>query len=540
MTSIRAAWLKSGVTRTGRGSRHRGHRSKPLCEALEPRQLLAVQTWIGTGTGEPWSDAANWSNGPIQPGDTLVFGSSATDLTPINDTGENPYNLEFTSSGYDLTGDTVDLSGTTAIQTTNSSGSNDINLPLNATDNSTATIGTGGTLSIDNTISSASGVTLTDNGGGQLVVSASSFSSSFAGTLDDQGNVLVNGTIGSGTVQLDGGVLGGTGTITGPITSTSNGGTLEPGTTFTAGSVTLNSASTFSVSLDSLANYDQLSSTGTVNLDGATLSVSLNYSPASTDSWVIVNATSQTPIQGTFANLPQGGLITENGILLQINYAGGASQNEVVLSVVSPPVANPMFYTTAANTTLDVFAPGVLTNDVDPQGLPLHPVLLNTTVHGTLTLNGDGSFTYVPATGYSGPDSFTYEASDGLLTSPPTTVSLVVNPVNLPPQVSNVTFSAQENTTLTIATPGVLSAAVSPEDLPLTASLVAGPSYGTVTLDPNGSFSYLPNPGYVGPDSFTFIATDWNGLTSALATATINVGAVRRRLDRHEFVVHRC
>ena len=45
---------------------------------------------------------------------------------------------------------------------------------------------------------------------------------------------------------------------------------------------------------------------------------------------------------------------------------------------------------------------------------------------GSLTLNGDGSFTYVPNAGYSGPDSFTYAANDGVVDSAVATVSITV------------------------------------------------------------------------------------------------------------------
>ena len=46
--------------------------------------------------------------------------------------------------------------------------------------------------------------------------------------------------------------------------------------------------------------------------------------------------------------------------------------------------------------------------------------------HGTLTLNPDGSFTYVPDANFNGVDTFTYQASDGTATSTPVTVTLNV------------------------------------------------------------------------------------------------------------------
>ena len=67
--------------------------------------------------------------------------------------------------------------------------------------------------------------------------------------------------------------------------------------------------------------------------------------------------------------------------------------------------------------TLTVNAPGVLGNDSDPESAQLSAVLVGGPTHGALTLNLDGSFSYTPQAGYSGPDSFTYSASDGSLSS---------------------------------------------------------------------------------------------------------------------------
>ena len=62
----------------------------------------------------------------------------------------------------------------------------------------------------------------------------------------------------------------------------------------------------------------------------------------------------------------------------------------------------------------------------NPAGHILTAAVVTGPAHGTLTLNANGSFTYKPAAGYSGTDSFTYMASDGLFTSAPATVTLTV------------------------------------------------------------------------------------------------------------------
>ena len=56
----------------------------------------------------------------------------------------------------------------------------------------------------------------------------------------------------------------------------------------------------------------------------------------------------------------------------------------------------------------------------------------------------------------------------------------------------------------------------------LTASLVAGPTHGSLTLNPDGSFSYTPAASYNGTDSFTYTASDGTA-TSTVATVSITV-----------------
>ena len=95
--------------------------------------------------------------------------------------------------------------------------------------------------------------------------------------------------------------------------------------------------------------------------------------------------------------------------------------------------ANPDSYSTLENQTLNVGASGVLANDTDPNNLPLQAILLTTTTNGTLTLNANGSFQYVPNTNFNGHDAFIYQASNGGTTTAPVVVSITVAFVNQPP-----------------------------------------------------------------------------------------------------------
>jgi VCBS repeat-containing protein len=83
-------------------------------------------------------------------------------------------------------------------------------------------------------------------------------------------------------------------------------------------------------------------------------------------------------------------------------------------------------YTTDEDTALNVAAPGVLGNDTDVDEDSLTAVLETGPSNGSLTLNADGSFDYMPELDFSGVVTFTYHAHDGLLDSNASTVTVTV------------------------------------------------------------------------------------------------------------------
>jgi VCBS repeat-containing protein len=184
------------------------------------------------------------------------------------------------------------------------------------------------------------------------------------------------------------------------------------------------------------------------------------------------------------------------------------------------PVANADSYAVSKNNPLTVAALGVLDNDTDANGDALTAVLVSGPAHGTLALNADGSFTYTPAAGYTGGDSFSYQANDGQLDSAAATVSLTVS--NDAPAAANDSFSITQGSPLTVTAPGLLANDTDPNRDPLTASLVSGPANGTLKLNADGSFTYTPNSDFAGTDTFTYRASDGTAVSN-LATVTISV-----------------
>lgn len=101
---------------------------------------------------------------------------------------------------------------------------------------------------------------------------------------------------------------------------------------------------------------------------------------------------------------------------VEVKNAGGKTTSSKATLVVlnTPPVAKDDAYTTSEEASLTIPAAGVLGNDTDVDGDVLRVLLQKDVSNGSLDLNSDGSFTYIPNTNYCGSDSFTYRVSDGL------------------------------------------------------------------------------------------------------------------------------
>jgi hypothetical protein len=98
------------------------------------------------------------------------------------------------------------------------------------------------------------------------------------------------------------------------------------------------------------------------------------------------------------------------------------------LNMSQHPWANNRSFGVTLDGTLTVSTShGVVATSESYTGRPLFAILVQSTTQGTLTLNSDGSFTYVPGTGFVGTDTFIYEVSDGLLLSNPATVTITVS-----------------------------------------------------------------------------------------------------------------
>src|SRR5262249_30563699 len=126
------------------------------------------------------------------------------------------------------------------------------------------------------------------------------------------------------------------------------------------------------------------------------------------------------------------------------------AQVSVVISENHAPAAVADSYDVAAGTTLNVTAPGVTSNDSDPDaGDSVQARLVQGVTNGNLLLYSTGAFTYTP----HGPgiDTFVYHLVDRAgLVSNDVTVTLVVSGPPGPPDVGNNLYEVQQGSELTV------------------------------------------------------------------------------------------
>ena len=128
---------------------------------------------------------------------------------------------------------------------------------------------------------------------------------------------------------------------------------------------------------------------------------------------------SLNPTTGAYTYTPNAGFGGLDTFTYRVNDGWENSATaSISVRVDRLPVANPDFFTIRQNTSIELFAPGVLSNDTDAD-IPLFPDILSAELmtnvsHGTLNFGINGYIKYTPSTNYVGTDTFTYRISDGM------------------------------------------------------------------------------------------------------------------------------
>ncbi len=176
-----------------------------------------------------------------------------------------------------------------------------------------------------------------------------------------------------------------------------------------------------------------------------------------------------------------------------------------IIPVNDVPVASTVNVTTPEDIPILIT---LVASDVDLDPLTFS-IVTSSTNGALLGFNATaGTVTYRPNRNFFGFDSFTFDASDGLLTSTAATVNVSVTPVN------DKLFATLDYAE-TLAGLGVnIDVLANDEDIdgdPLTTVGVTTPSNGVSALNPDDTVTYTPSPGFSGIDVFTYTASDGNG-----------------------------
>ncbi|MDP3468944.1 MAG: Ig-like domain-containing protein, partial [Daejeonella sp.] len=212
--------------------------------------------------------------------------------------------------------------------------------------------------------------------------------------------------------------------------------------------------------------------------------------------------------------------------------------NITISATNSPPVAVADAYSTVKGGTLTVSAPGVLNNDSDPDSNPINAIKVTDPANGTLTLNSNGSFTYVHNNGTSTSDSFTYKVNDGIVDGNSVTVSITINASNTPPVIVDIPKTGVIDQPVTFTAGDFTSKFTDPNGDALNKiRVVTLPSTGTLRL--NGvniiagqeipladlsKITFIPPAGFSGgPISFQWNGSDGTDYASSPRNVNITI-----------------
>jgi VCBS repeat-containing protein len=264
--------------------------------------------------------------------------------------------------------------------------------------------------------------------------------------------------------------------------------------------------------------------------EGGTLTGALTANDRDLPNDTLAFAVVTGPAHGTLVLNPDGtGSYTHDGsenfadsFVYKVTDAKGASSQATVTLTITPVNDNtPVAQAGSASVAEGGTVAGTLTaSDADLPNDALRFTLLTGPTQGSLTLNANGSYSYTHDGSENFADSFIYTVTDGQGASSQASVTLTVTPVNDNAPVAQAgAATAAEGGTL--AGNVVVSDADQPNDT-LTVALATGPAHGTLTLNPNGSYSYTHDGTENFADSFVYTVSDAQGASSQ-ATMTLTI-----------------
>jgi hypothetical protein len=217
---------------------------------------------------------------------------------------------------------------------------------------------------------------------------------------------------------------------------------------------------------------------------------------------------------GSFTYAHGGGGTASDIFVYQVDDGnGGLSSATVKFSLITPnlpPVAlNDLLV--LDEDTLGLIFP--LANDADPDGDPLTFFDFTQPEAGLLDITPEGALRYVPPVDYSGEFTVGYSIGDGRGGSASAILTIIVNPVNDFPQ------GGPDAVVLSSYLPRIISVLDNDVDVDSDALFlesVVGDLSGTVIVNPDGTITYYPQPGWVGTETFSYVLSDGVGGTDTV------------------------
>ena len=253
--------------------------------------------------------------------------------------------------------------------------------------------------------------------------------------------------------------------------------------------------------------------TNDINPEGLTLSAFINSGP--------FNGTANLLPNGTLVYIPNADFFGPDSLTyFACNTLGFCPVATVYINVElpsNPPVAENDLFNILENETLNNT---VASNDSEPDGEALSFSLVSNTTDGVLTMNEDGTFTFIPNANFYGTVIVVYQACDPQFVCDQATLTINVFPVNTAPVAVDDSVNVTINETYT---GDAAFNDIETDDDPITYTLDNDVTNGTLDLNEDGTYTYTPNTDYLGSDSFTYIVCDWTFLCD---TATVNINVV--------------
>jgi gliding motility-associated-like protein len=208
-------------------------------------------------------------------------------------------------------------------------------------------------------------------------------------------------------------------------------------------------------------------------------------------------------LNGDFTYTPNIGFIGNDTVVVQVCDNSLACVNDTLFFTVNPINNLPIVQNDTITIQEDNNAIGnILLNDSDPDG----PVTASLTVvlnpaHGTVIIDASGNYAYSPNNNYNGNDTIVFSVCDSDNNCINDTLFVTVLPINDDIIVANENLSTNENTPLS---GNIVSNDADPDgtNIVVNTTAILLPANGTVLINSNGTFDYLPNLGFIGVDTF--------------------------------------